>query len=289
MSHLSRNQRVKPMAALFARALALGLVLIFFGCESEPPPPKTAQKVVRKKIDASEKAAERGKTTSSKPASAAKKPASTTQKANSQTKKPAKEASSAKAVLPKSDAEKTQKSGAAQAVATKASSTKAVGKGTQQAQSAAAQKATATSPAEKGAGSVQEKGQGKETALAGRAPIIVVDPFKPLFQKETATKKPSTEKTERKKRTPQTPLEKIDLGQLKLTAIIRTPIGNKALVEESSGKGYIIQKGTWIGVHSGQVEKITDDAVIVEEETENAIGEVSRTKRELKLQKPPGE
>ena len=48
-------------------------------------------------------------------------------------------------------------------------------------------------------------------------------------------------------------------------------------------------QGTWIGVHAGQVQQITEDAVIVEEEIENAIGEVALTTRELKLQKPPGE
>jgi type IV pilus assembly protein PilP len=126
--------------------------------------------------------------------------------------------------------------------------------------------------------------------VSRRPPSILVDPFEPLFREEKPAERPSDKKVQkRKKRVPQTPLEKIDLGQLKLTAIIRTPAGNKALVEESSGKGYIIDKGTWIGVHSGQVQQITEDAVIVEEEIENAIGEVALTTRELKLQKPPGE
>ncbi|MGD8368135.1 MAG: hypothetical protein PVG78_10855, partial [Desulfobacterales bacterium] len=49
MSHLNRNQRVKPTAVLLIKALALGLVLIFIGCESEPPQ-KAAPTVVRKKI-----------------------------------------------------------------------------------------------------------------------------------------------------------------------------------------------------------------------------------------------
>jgi len=130
----------------------------------------------------------------------------------------------------------------------------------------------------------------KPVMIARRPPSILVDPFEPLFKEEKPAPESSDKKVQkRKKRVPQTPLEKIDLGQLKLTAIIRTPAGNKALVEESSGKGYIIAKGTWIGVHAGQVQQITEDAVIVEEEIENAIGEVALTTRELKLQKPPGE
>ena len=38
MSHLNTYQRVKPKSALLAKVLALGLVLVFFGCEQESPP-----------------------------------------------------------------------------------------------------------------------------------------------------------------------------------------------------------------------------------------------------------
>jgi type IV pilus assembly protein PilP len=80
----------------------------------------------------------------------------------------------------------------------------------------------------------------------------------------------------------------MDLSQLKLVAIIRTPKGNKAMVDESSGKGYIIAKGTYIGMNSGTVVKILKDRLIIEEEAENVFGKITIRKRELKLQKPPG-
>ena len=65
-----------------------------------------------------------------------------------------------------------------------------------------------------------------------------------------------------------TPLERIDLSQLKLVGIILASSGNRALVEESSGKGYVIKTGTYIGVNSGKVVKIRKEKVVVEEEFE---------------------
>ncbi len=86
-----------------------------------------------------------------------------------------------------------------------------------------------------------------------------------------------------------TPLEKIELSQLKLRAIIRASSGNKALVEEATGKGYIITKGTYIGRRDGKVTKILKDRVVVEELIENFEGKMIATEKEIKLPKPPGE
>ena len=111
------------------------------------------------------------------------------------------------------------------------------------------------------------------------------DPFKPLF----AEKPPLPKKRSRKKRIPRTPLERVALSQLRLTAIIMAPSGNRALVQESSGKGYVIQNGTYIGLNAGKVVEIQKDRVIIEEEVESVIGKPSIRKQELKLPKPAGE
>lgn len=110
-----------------------------------------------------------------------------------------------------------------------------------------------------------------------------IDPFEPLFKDEPVFRK------KKKKRIPRTPLEKLSLGQLKLVAIIRAPSGNKALVEESSGKGYVIKKGTYIGLNSGKIIKIEKDNIIIEEEIQDIQGNIEVRQRELKLQKPSGE
>jgi type IV pilus assembly protein PilP len=114
-----------------------------------------------------------------------------------------------------------------------------------------------------------------------------VDPFEPLFKQTTVVAK-SSKKT-RKKRVPRTPLERIDLSQLRLVAIVLAKSGNRAMVEESSGKGYIISKGTYIGTNAGKVTNIQKHRVVVAEEVEDVMGNVSIRKTELKLPKPPGE
>jgi type IV pilus assembly protein PilP len=114
-----------------------------------------------------------------------------------------------------------------------------------------------------------------------------LDPFEPLFRKENVSL--NAEKRKIKRRTPLTPLEKVNLSQLTLVGIIRAPSGNRALVQEASGKGYIVKKGTYIGTQSGKVEKILEDRIIVEELGENIYGKQTVITKTLKLQKPPGE
>ena len=114
------------------------------------------------------------------------------------------------------------------------------------------------------------------------------DPFEPLFKTESE-QQPATAKTSRKRRTPKTPLERVALSQLKLSAIMRTAKGNSAIVEDATGKGYVIRKGTYIGLNSGQVVQIEKDRVRIEEESEDISGEFRIENTELKLQKPAGE
>ena len=130
-------------------------------------------------------------------------------------------------------------------------------------------------------------------AAIGYDPKGKIDPFVPLIKeepkKEGGGATMASKKSERKKRKPTTPLERIELSQLSLKAIIRSARGNKALVEETSGKGYIITKGTFIGVNQGTVIDIQKDRVIVEEEVESIQGDVTIKTRELRLPKPSGE
>lgn len=123
-------------------------------------------------------------------------------------------------------------------------------------------------------------------------PVARLDPFIPLFKAEAPTPsvRPETTATGmRQKRIPQTPLEKIGIGQLKLVAVVRSASGDRALVEDSAGKGYIIRKGTYIGLNSGIVTQISKDSISIEEESENLMGELITQNIEMKLQKPAGE
>jgi type IV pilus assembly protein PilP len=116
-----------------------------------------------------------------------------------------------------------------------------------------------------------------------------VDPFVPLLRDEAAAAAVAKLRAKDDPNRPKTPLEKIDLGQLKLVAIITALGGNRAVVEESSGKGYIIKEGTFIGLNSGKVVGIKADKVLVEEEFEDIYGKSITQKKEITLPKPPGE
>ncbi len=109
------------------------------------------------------------------------------------------------------------------------------------------------------------------------------NPFAPLFQKEdtgVSMDLPSF----RDKREFLTPLEKIDIGQLTLKGVIQAQSGNRAIVVDASGEGYVITMGTYVGLNSGTVQKIESDRVVIVE----SIG-TRQSQTVLKLQKPAGE
>ncbi len=120
-------------------------------------------------------------------------------------------------------------------------------------------------------------------------PAKRLDPFVPLFRADDGKGGGRDGKSKRKKRVAQTPLERISLEQLQLKAVIRAPSGNRALVEDSGGKGYIIKSGTYIGLNAGIITKINADSIVVEEEKENLMGELVLQNTEIKLQKATGE
>ena len=116
-----------------------------------------------------------------------------------------------------------------------------------------------------------------------------IDPFQSVFttQPREGTK---LQITARERKLPLTPLQKISLSQLKVVGIIIAPTGNKALVEEPSGKGYVITKGTYVGANFGRVRRIVKDRVIIEEEVEDFFtGEMRLQTVDLILQKKLGD
>jgi len=101
------------------------------------------------------------------------------------------------------------------------------------------------------------------------------DPFKPFIQ--------LTPVKELARKVPLTPLQKYDISQLKLVAIILTPEGNIALIEDSAGKGYYLKKGTEIGRNDGKVTKILKDRVVIEELYQDIFGQTKRNEISLFL------
>ena len=109
------------------------------------------------------------------------------------------------------------------------------------------------------------------------------DPFEPIFN---AKDRHTVSKKKRSKRMPRTALEAIDLSQLKLVGVMLSESGNIALVEDASGKGYVIKEGAYIGTNAGKVTQILKDRFIVEEELEGIDGKRVVQIREIILHKP---
>jgi type IV pilus assembly protein PilP len=68
---------------------------------------------------------------------------------------------------------------------------------------------------------------------------------------------------------PLPPLQRLDLNQINLVAIANTPNNAWALVEDSTGTGYIIGVDTKIGRNGGRVTAILDNRIEIVEEYQN--------------------
>lgn len=77
------------------------------------------------------------------------------------------------------------------------------------------------------------------------------------------------------------PLERFDLGQLKIVGIVWDIKEPRAMVEDSTGLGYVVKVGTPIGNSDGKIKEIHREQVIVEEFYEDAYG--ARRKRDVSM------
>jgi type IV pilus assembly protein PilP len=144
------------------------------------------------------------------------------------------------------------------------------------------------------AGIEKEAATGVATRYQARLyhPEGKVDPFENPFREqapEPTAPEAEQEDPNKPERIRQTPLERIDLSQLTLVGVIKFPSGYKAIVEEQSGKGYVIKKGTYIGTNYGQVTEIQNDRIMIQEKVKDYLGKYKDQTSQLKLQKPLGE
>jgi len=105
------------------------------------------------------------------------------------------------------------------------------------------------------------------------APISVQrDPFRP-FVLEVRQKKEDRDNL--------SPLERYEVGQLKLVGIIWDIPEPRAMVEDTAGLGYVVTIGTPIGRNDGKVKLIGPKEVVVEESFFDFYG--AKKTREVKL------
>jgi len=82
------------------------------------------------------------------------------------------------------------------------------------------------------------------------------DPFRPITLNV---------RTNTRRRENLSPLERFEIGQLKLVGVVWSVKDPTALVEDSSGLGYMVKVGTPIGSNDGKVREVRRDSLIVEE------------------------
>jgi type IV pilus assembly protein PilP len=101
------------------------------------------------------------------------------------------------------------------------------------------------------------------------------DPFAPIVVKEE----------KQAKATDRPPLERFNLYDFNLTAVVWGGFGYNAMVEGPDGKGYLVRAGAVIGPNKGVVKKIMQDKMIVEEKFKNFSGETERKEIVIELRK----
>ena len=111
-----------------------------------------------------------------------------------------------------------------------------------------------------------------------------VDPFIPLIDERNASAESSSPEESKPKRT-LTPLEKLELSQVKLVAVVEMPGKTIAMVEEAGGKGYEVSIGTYIGPNGGRVTSITREGIKIEEEVKDYQGKRRKRYEEIKFHK----
>lgn len=100
------------------------------------------------------------------------------------------------------------------------------------------------------------------------------DPFRPL----TVKVRPNVTVRRRENLSP---LERFELGQLKLVGVIWQIQNPTALVEDSTGLGYVVKIGTPIGANEGKIKLILKDSLLIEEEYIDIQG--AKKKREVSM------
>jgi type IV pilus assembly protein PilP len=88
------------------------------------------------------------------------------------------------------------------------------------------------------------------------------------------------------KKTHVLPLEQFEISDLELVGVITGPRLKKAMVQDPTNKGFLIQIGTPIGKRGGKVIQIADREVIIEESFMDFMGRKSSRKISLKLPQP---
>lgn len=108
------------------------------------------------------------------------------------------------------------------------------------------------------------------------SPIGKRDPFRSLFE-DLGKENEGKELTE---------LQKFEIDQLKIAAIVTGRAAPYAMVEDPTGKGHTLTRGTLLGKNWGRVSAINTNCVIIKEEYRDYTGRKVTNQIDLCLPKP---
>ena len=108
------------------------------------------------------------------------------------------------------------------------------------------------------------------------------DPFLPFITEKTTTNEIADEIIEVEEEL--TGMRRFEPGQLKLVAVMFADSGKLAMVEDVTGKGYVLREGTEIGKR-GVVEEIRRHEVIIKETSRTRSGKEIVNYITMRLQK----
>jgi Tfp pilus assembly protein PilP len=84
------------------------------------------------------------------------------------------------------------------------------------------------------------------------------------------------------------PLEQYDVNQMSLLAVVWNTGAARALIQDPSGKSYIIGSGTRIGKNQGRVTNIDDNLVVVNETYVDFLGQETTKDIEMRIRRSEG-
>jgi Tfp pilus assembly protein PilP len=114
-----------------------------------------------------------------------------------------------------------------------------------------------------------------------------VDPFVPILSDSIEEESPQKNTGDKKvaQEVPMSPLQKLDVNDFILVAVLSTPKGLCALLEDPAMNGFIIKEGMQIGRKAGVVRKILGSSVLIEEQNAEVQGSSEKKIITLTLRK----
>ncbi|HXG50140.1 MAG TPA: pilus assembly protein PilP [candidate division Zixibacteria bacterium] len=109
-----------------------------------------------------------------------------------------------------------------------------------------------------------------QPSLAGKR-----DPFRPFNMTVKAAGRGPREAL--------SPLERFELGQLRVVGIVWDLKEPRAMIEDSGGLGYVVKVGTPIGNNDGKVKEIRRTEIVVEENYTDLYGNLRKREVPMKL------